>query len=142
MIHGTEIVAAAMVHLGKPYVWGDKGPESFDCSGLVSSVLHDLGLTGCPDGSFNQQAWCAREGGCQITIDDAFGIPGALLFRRNAHSKVVEHVAICTGQNETVEARGTDWGVGRWARDGERRWSEAYLIPGTLENENKLQEGE
>lgn len=31
-----EVVAVARAQLGKPYVWGATGPDSFDCSGLTS----------------------------------------------------------------------------------------------------------
>lgn len=42
---GQRIVTAARRHLGAPYVWGAAGPNTFDCSGLVSYVLsHDLGM--------------------------------------------------------------------------------------------------
>jgi murein DD-endopeptidase len=29
---------------GKPYLWGAKGPDAFDCSGLVTWLLHELGV--------------------------------------------------------------------------------------------------
>jgi murein DD-endopeptidase len=29
--------------LGKPYVWGAKGPDAFDCSGLVTWALKECG---------------------------------------------------------------------------------------------------
>lgn len=32
------------VHIGKPYIWGDEGPESFDCSGFIDYTL-SLGRT-------------------------------------------------------------------------------------------------
>lgn len=28
---------------GKPYVWGAKGPDTFDCSGVVTWLLHEVG---------------------------------------------------------------------------------------------------
>ena len=31
-------------HIGKPYIWGDEGPESFDCSGFIDYTL-SLGRT-------------------------------------------------------------------------------------------------
>ncbi|MGO2083979.1 C40 family peptidase [Vagococcus sp.] len=34
-----SIVAEAYKHIGKPYVWGAKGPASFDCSGFTSYVF-------------------------------------------------------------------------------------------------------
>ena len=34
----SAVVAEAYKHIGKPYVWGAKGPDSFDCSGFTSYV--------------------------------------------------------------------------------------------------------
>jgi len=31
---------------GKPYIWGDEGPASFDCSGFVYYCLKQAGYTG------------------------------------------------------------------------------------------------
>lgn len=36
---GNAIVSRAYSQLGKPYVWGATGPDSFDCSGLVGYCL-------------------------------------------------------------------------------------------------------
>lgn len=42
---GASIAAAARRYLGKPYAWATAGPNTFDCSGLVTWVLHhDLGI--------------------------------------------------------------------------------------------------
>lgn len=37
--NGGSIVSRAYSQLGKPYVWGAYGPDSFDCSGFVSYCL-------------------------------------------------------------------------------------------------------
>ena len=37
--NGSTIVSRAYSQLGKPYVWGACGPNSFDCSGFVSYCL-------------------------------------------------------------------------------------------------------
>lgn len=37
--NGGTIVSRAYSQLGKPYVWGASGPNSFDCSGFVSYCL-------------------------------------------------------------------------------------------------------
>ncbi|MGW0779554.1 NlpC/P60 family protein [Streptomyces sp. NPDC002913] len=42
---GGEAVAYAIEQIGKPYVWGAEGPDSFDCSGLTSQAWADAGLT-------------------------------------------------------------------------------------------------
>ena len=38
-VSGSKVVARAQAQLGKPYKWGAAGPNSFDCSGLVSYCL-------------------------------------------------------------------------------------------------------
>ena len=35
---GDQIIAYAKQYLGKPYVWGGNGPNSFDCSGFTKYV--------------------------------------------------------------------------------------------------------
>lgn len=40
-----EVINEAKKHVGKPYVWGANGPNSFDCSGFVSYVLKQTGLS-------------------------------------------------------------------------------------------------
>lgn len=39
-----EVLKEAQKHIGKPYVWGASGPNSFDCSGFVSYVFKQVGL--------------------------------------------------------------------------------------------------
>lgn len=39
-----EVVPIARAQMGKPYVWGAKGPSSFDCSGLVGWCYGQLGI--------------------------------------------------------------------------------------------------
>jgi cell wall-associated NlpC family hydrolase len=38
-------VGVALEYLGTPYVWGASGPSGFDCSGLVSYVYNQLGVS-------------------------------------------------------------------------------------------------
>nr|MBC9862707.1 hypothetical protein [Mycobacterium pseudoshottsii] len=42
-------VKAALTRLGRPYVWGPKGPNQFDCSGLVHWAYAQAGITLGPD---------------------------------------------------------------------------------------------
>ena len=39
-----KAVAYAYAQLGKPYVWGATGPDSFDCSGLAMYVWAKAGV--------------------------------------------------------------------------------------------------
>jgi cell wall-associated NlpC family hydrolase len=38
------VLTFAVAQLGKPYLWGAQGPESYDCSGLVVASFAQLGL--------------------------------------------------------------------------------------------------
>ncbi|MFK0151125.1 NlpC/P60 family protein [Streptomyces sp. NPDC090499] len=40
---GKKAVAFATAQLGKPYVWGAEGPDSYDCSGLTSQAWASAG---------------------------------------------------------------------------------------------------
>ncbi|MGW1150263.1 NlpC/P60 family protein [Streptomyces rubiginosohelvolus] len=42
---GGDAVTYAVRQIGKPYVWGAEGPDSFDCSGLTSKAWSAAGRT-------------------------------------------------------------------------------------------------
>ncbi|RFU82945.1 hypothetical protein DY218_30405 [Streptomyces triticagri] len=42
---GDKAVRHAVRQIGKPYVWGAEGPESYDCSGLTSQAWAEAGRT-------------------------------------------------------------------------------------------------
>jgi peptidoglycan DL-endopeptidase CwlO len=41
----SQVIALAMQHLGTPYVWGGMSPSGFDCSGLISYVYAQIGIS-------------------------------------------------------------------------------------------------
>jgi len=41
----APVIAFAVAQLGKPYVWGATGPDSFDCSGLTQASYAAAGIT-------------------------------------------------------------------------------------------------
>ena len=41
----ANLLAVARSKIGCPYVWGSKGPNSFDCSGFVNWVLNQCGVS-------------------------------------------------------------------------------------------------
>jgi cell wall-associated NlpC family hydrolase len=43
--YGDAAIAAALSKLGRPYVWGAEGPDTFDCSGLVQWSYAQAGLS-------------------------------------------------------------------------------------------------
>ncbi|MFC8764996.1 NlpC/P60 family protein [Streptomyces sp. NPDC057193] len=49
-----KAIAFAMAQIGKPYVWGAEGPDSYDCSGLTQSAW---GAAGRPIPRTSQEQW-------------------------------------------------------------------------------------
>lgn len=45
---GAAIAERARAYLGRPYVFGTHGPNTFDCSGLVTRCLVEAGVRGLP----------------------------------------------------------------------------------------------
>ena len=72
-----DAVSRAKSALGKPYVWGATGPNSFDCSGLVGFCLTGRYSRSCTSASLNALPTvsnpqpgdvCVRSGHCGIYI--------------------------------------------------------------------------
>ena len=59
MSRADDVIAAALAEQGKPYVWGDEGPNTFDCSGLMQWVFAKVGVV-LPRIASDQQAWATR----------------------------------------------------------------------------------
>lgn len=67
----------AMTRIGCPYVWGAEGPDSFDCSGLVTWAYRQIGIS-LPHQSESQMACATRV----VSVSEAR--PGDVLWR-NGH---------------------------------------------------------
>lgn len=90
------IVREAFKHLGKPYVWGAKGPNTFDCSGLTYYVY--MKATG-----HYISGWTGEQqyAGTQIPVSQAQ--PGDLVFW-GPSSGVTHHVGIYIGNGQFIHA--------------------------------------
>lgn len=92
----TAIVQEAYRHLGKPYVWGAKGPNAFDCSGLAYAVYSNATRHYIGGWTGDQQY-----AGTQIPVSEAQ--PGDLLFW-GAPTSITTHVAIYIGNGQYIHA--------------------------------------
>lgn len=97
---GASIAATASNYVGYSYVWGATGPDSFDCSGLVSYVFSSYGI------SVPRTAADQYYGGTKIDVSTAVSTPGALIFYHG-----LGHVAISLGDGSVVHASNSDTGV-------------------------------
>jgi len=98
-------VSYALAQLDKPYVWGAKGPDSFDCSGLTTAAWAAAGI-GIPAGTVNQ-----KFAGTPASI--ATIAPGDLVFTTGSLGSPgnPRHVGMYAGQGVVVNAYSTDTGI-------------------------------
>ena len=92
--------------LGKPYAWGAKGPDAFDCSGLTQAAWATAGVP-ISAGTIHQ----IRDG--DPVPDLAQLAPGDLLFIPGSYgtAAVPRHVGLYIGGGLVVDARNTRRGV-------------------------------
>ena len=94
----NTVLQTAAHQVGKPYVWGATGPDSFDCSGLVQ---YSFAAAGIRMPRVSQQQWFA---GPHVNYSDAR--PGDLLFWHYDPTDPtdIDHVAIYAGNGMMLVA--------------------------------------
>ena len=95
-----KMIETAKAQLGKPYVWGAEGPNSFDCSGFVYYCLR---AAGSDRGRYNAKGysevpeWDKIEGFDDLEIGD-------LLFFWSSKRHKIGHVGIYIGDGNMIDA--------------------------------------
>ncbi|MFI6344535.1 NlpC/P60 family protein [Streptomyces sp. NPDC050560] len=82
----------ARAQIGKPYVWGATGPDSYDCSGLTQAAWKAAGI------SLPRTTWDQVEVGTTVSVDDAQ--PGDLVFFYDD----ISHVGMYIGNGQMIHA--------------------------------------
>lgn len=96
----AALITEAQKHLGKPYVFGASGPNSFDCSGFVCYVLNQSGVANVgrttAQGLYNMCTPVSREN----------AQPGDLIFFTGTYSAgtPVTHIGIYIGNGQMIHA--------------------------------------
>lgn len=98
-------VTYALAQLGKPYVWGAKGPNGFDCSGLMLAAWAAAGVP-IPAGTVNQKNAGTPADPATIAPGDLVFIPGSLGSPTNPR-----HVGMYVGNGLVVNAYDSSTGV-------------------------------
>ena len=101
---GQQIVEYALGFLGSKYVYGGTSPSGFDCSGFVTYVYKNFGISVTRDahGQF-------RDNG--VLIDKSDLSPGDLVFFASGGGDYVTHVGIYIGNSEFVHSSSNSTGV-------------------------------
>lgn len=102
-----KVVQYAKDNLGKKYVWGATGPNSFDCSGLVLCAYKQVGI------NLNR---VSRDQATQgVAVSKGNLQPGDLVFFRGINSSssstYISHVGIYIGNGEFIHAANPTRGV-------------------------------
>ena len=92
----------------KPYIWGDEGPNSFDCSGLVYAAYKSAGL-GWPN--WDRLNSALYTGYTQhVSLKEL--VPGDLLFYSYKGTiSTIHHISIYAGNGMMWEANSKDRGL-------------------------------
>ncbi|MFR9802597.1 C40 family peptidase [Pseudonocardia sp. RS010] len=98
-------VSYALAQLGKPYVWGAKGPGAFDCSGLMTAAWAAAGVP-IPAGTVNQKFVGTPASFARLSPGDLVFIPGSLGSPTNPR-----HVGMYAGNGIIVNAYDSSSGV-------------------------------
>lgn len=102
--NNPSVIDYARSKIGCPYVWGAKGPDSFDCSGFVAWCYKQVGVS-LP--SYTESLYATAK--ARFAPSEAQ--PGDVLYKPG-------HVGISTGGINCIEAMGSRWGVCTSARGG------------------------
>ncbi|MBA2808441.1 C40 family peptidase [Streptomyces sp. KM273126] len=88
----AKVIAFARAQIGKPYVWGATGPDSYDCSGLTQDAWKAAGVD-LPRTTYDQV-----NAGKTVSVADAR--PGDLVFFYDD----ITHVGIYIGNGMMIHA--------------------------------------
>jgi hypothetical protein len=106
-----DIVSAAALYLGCPYLWGGRSSLGIDCSGLVQSAFRDLGVTVLRDTDMQRDS-----------IGEAVPVGREAELRRGDLLYMPGHVLIYAGDGTVIHANGASMTV---RRDKLREWVSA-----------------
>lgn len=97
------VVKTAYEQLGKSYVGGSNGPNSFDCSGLAKYIYQQVGI------NLPRTAADQFQTGIRVTKSEL--LPGDLVFFGRNGSAGIGHVGVYVGDNNFIHAANSRLGV-------------------------------
>ncbi len=99
-VSASKIADIALAQTGKPYVLGEEGPSSFDCSGLAHYAINQAGFS-VP--RFSASAYSEYSVWAKISGTASLE-KGDLLFFSSDTSSYISHMGIYIGTGEFVHA--------------------------------------
>ena len=113
------VIDLAHKQLGKPYVWGAEGPNSFDCSGLIYYVYKNAASITLPRTSSDQYS-------AGVAVSRSNLKAGDLIFSSTDGTGNITHVAIYVGDGQMIHAPRNGKNVEKVSINNSY-WNKAYL---------------
>ena len=115
----AEPVELAADLIGRPYVWGAEGPDSFDCSGLMQYIFAKIGID-LPRRAIDQSRTGER-------VDARLQRGDLVFFSDNTRRSLVTHVGIYEGDGVMINASSR---AGRVRRDDldDDFWADRFMF--------------
>ena len=113
------VIDLAHKQLGKPYVWGAEGPNSFDCSGLIYYVYKNAASITLPRTSSDQYS-------AGVAVSRSNLKAGDLIFSSTDGTGNITHVAIYVGDGQMIHAPRTGKNVEKVSINNSY-WNKAYV---------------
>lgn len=117
-LRAQDAVDLAARLIGRPYIWGAEGPDSFDCSGLTQYVYRQVGVD-LPRRAVNQ-ADAGNPAGRRLQRGDL------LFFASDTRRSLVTHVGIYEGNGIMIDASQRHGRVRRDSLD-ESYWIDRFM---------------
>lgn len=121
----SGIIECAKDQMGKSYVWGDEGPNTFDCSGLVYFCLKSCGVS---TSRVNARSFSQKSSWELVSsIDDLR--EGDLVFFKSDTSDGVNHTGIYIGGGRFIHASSSKGEVVRssFSSDSTQYWNRNFV---------------
>ena len=113
------VIDLAHKQLGKPYVWGAEGPNSFDCSGLIYYVYKNAASITLPRTSSDQYS-------AGVAVSRSNLKAGDLIFSSTDGTGNITHVAIYVGYGQMIHAPRNGKNVEKVSINNSY-WNKAYV---------------
>ena len=113
------VIDLAHKQLGKPYVWGAEGPNSFDCSGLIYYVYKNAAGITLPRTSSAQYS-------AGVAVSRSNLKAGDLIFSSTDGTGNITHVAIYVGDGQMIHAPRNGKNVEKVSINNSY-WNKAYV---------------
>jgi len=102
----ATMVAFLEAQVGKPYAFNTEGPDTFDCSGLVTAAYRQIGV------SLPHQSLLQSTKGTAVDWTTQPLLPGDLIFMfSTANPTVISHVGIVIDSSRWIQAGGSPTSV-------------------------------